>query len=177
VGFQYQETVIESWNGRRWSLGPSQDKPSDPALYGVSCISAGACTAAGAYFDDAIVPPAEQTLVESGNSSGLSVVPSPNAGGAGIENSLASVSCASRRACIAVGNASEGNVTNGGALIEAWNGTRWSIVPSHITRRVATILYGVSCPSATMCMATGARYTSSSQDSGQTLTELGTSSG
>jgi len=26
-------------------------------------------------------------------------------------------------------------------------------------------------------MATGARYTSSSQDSGQTLTELGTSSG
>jgi hypothetical protein len=50
-------------------------------------------------------------------------------------------------------------------------------VPSHISRKVATTLNGVSCPSATMCMATGARYLDSSQDSGQTLTELGTSSG
>ena len=171
------EPVTEIWNGHRWSLGPSQDRPSDPALYGVSCTSASACTAAGAYFDDAIDPPTEQTLIETGNSNGLSVVPSPNAGGAGTENVLTSVSCASRRACIAVGNASAGNVTSGGALIEAWNGTRWSIVPSHITRKAATVLDGVSCPSATMCMATGARYTSSSQDSGQTLTELGTSSG
>ena len=62
-------------------------------------------------------------------------------------------------------------------LIEAWNGTRWSIVPSPVTRNVATLLYSVSCPSATMCMATGVRYVSSSQDSGRTLTELGTSSG
>ena len=177
VGFQYQETVVESWNGHKWSLAPSQDRSSGPALYGVSCTSASACTAAGAYFDNALDPPTEQTLAESGNSNGLSVVPSPDAGGAGTENGLTSVSCASLRACVAVGNASAGNVTNGGALIESWNGTRWSIVPSHITRKAATVLYGVSCPSATMCMATGARYTSSSQDSGQTLTELGTSSG
>ena len=177
VGFQYQETVVESWNGHKWSLAPSQDRSSGPALYGVSCTSASACTAAGAYFDDAIDPPAEQTLTESGNSSGLSVVPSPNAGGAGTENSLTSVSCASRRACIAVGSASAGSITSGGALVEAWNGTRWSIVLSRIGRRGATVLYGVSCPSVTMCMATGTRYTSSSLDSGQTLTELGTSSG
>jgi len=177
VGFQYQQTVIESWNGHRWSLAPSPDRSSDPALYGVSCISVSACTAVGGYFDDAADPPAEQTLTESGNNSGLSVVPSPNTGGAGAENSLASVSCASRRACIAVGNASDGNVTNGGALIEAWNGTRWSIVPSHPTRNAATLLYSVSCPSATMCMATGVSYGSSGQGPGLTFTELGTPSG
>jgi len=177
VGFQYQETVVESWNGHRWSLASSADISSNPALYGVSCTSTSACTAVGAYFDDAIDPPTEQTLAESGNSSGLSLVPSPNAGGGGAENSLASVSCASRRACIAVGGVSAGDITTSAALIEAWNGTRWSIVPGHIAGKAATILYGVSCPSATMCMATGARYGAGGLDSGQTLTELGTSSG
>ena len=177
VGFQYQETVIESWNGHRWSLVPSPDRSSDPILSGVSCTSASACTAVGAYFDDAIDPPAEQTLAESGNSSGLSVVPSPNAGGAGAENGLVSVSCVSRKACIAVGSVSGGSITSSATLMQAWNGAKWSIVPGLITRNFATLLYSVSCPSATMCMATGVRYLSSSQDSGRTLTELGTSSG
>lgn len=76
-----------------------------------------------------------------------------------------------------MGNASGGNITTSAGLIEAWNGTRWSVVPSHISRNFATLLYSVSCPSATMCMATGVRYLSSSRDSGQTLTELGTLSG
>ena len=169
--------MIESWNGHRWSLAPSPDRSSDPALYGVSCTSVSACTAVGGYFDDAADPPAEQTLTESGNNSGLLVVPSPNTGGAGAENSLASVSCASRGACIAVGSVSGGSVPNGATLMEAWNGTKWSIVPGLITRGFATSLYGVSCPSATMCMATGARYSSSGLDSGRTLTELGTSPG
>jgi len=176
TGFQYQETVIESWNGHRWSLVPSPDRSSNPYLSGVSCMSASACTAVGAYFDDSGLP-AEQTLTESGNSSGWSVVSSPNAGGAGAENSLASVSCASRRACIAVGNVSDGSLTGSQTLMEAWNGTRWSIVARPVTRSSAALLYGVSCPSATMCMAAGVRYVSSSTDSGRTLTEVGTSSG
>jgi hypothetical protein len=174
VGFQYQETVIESWNGRAWSLVPSPDRASDPYLAGVSCTSASACTAVGAYFSDAA--PAEQTLAESGTGSAWSIVPSPNAGSASADNLLAGLSCASARACAAVGSVG-GSITSSVTLIEAWNGTRWSIVPSPVTRNVATLLYSVSCPSATMCMATGVRYLSSSQDSGRTLTELGTSSG
>jgi hypothetical protein len=177
VGFQYSASLAESWNGHRWSVVSSANPGPDSNLAGVVCTPARTCTAVGTYVNDALPTAPNQTLVESGDSSGLSVVPSPNAGGAGAENSLAGVSCASRRACIAVGNASGGNITTSAALIEAWNGTRWSVVPGHVSGNFATLLYGVSCPSAAMCMATGVRYTSSSLDSGQTLTELGTSSG
>jgi hypothetical protein len=174
VGFQYHETVIESWNGRTWSLVPSPGLTSNPQLSGVSCASAWACVAVGFYFDDSLDPPAGRTLAESGKGITWSVTPSPNPAGIGVEAGLAGVSCTSPRTCIAVGSADTGDITSSSALIEAWNGTRWSIVPSHPTRNAATLLYSVSCPSATMCMATGVSYGSSGQGPGLTLAELGT---
>jgi len=76
-----------------------------------------------------------------------------------------------------VGSVSGGSITSSATLMQAWNGAKWSIVARPVTRSSAALLYGVSCPSATMCMAAGVRYVSSSTDSGRTLTELGTSSG
>jgi erythromycin esterase-like protein len=47
------------------------------------------------------------------------------------------------------------------ALAEAWNGTRWSIVPTpKITGSQATILSAVSCPAAGHCTAVGSYATS-----------------
>ncbi len=68
---------------------------------------------------------------------------------------LSSVSCPSRRACVAVGYA----VNAAGApepLAERWNGARWAIepvpAPSGVT---SSFLFGVSCATPRTCTAVG----------------------
>jgi hypothetical protein len=168
-------TLIESWNGSSWSVVPSPNAGTDDrnSLSGVSCTSATACTAVGTYFDTGLAPPAQQTLIESWNGSSWSVVPSPDPG-TGDDNFLNGVSCASPASCNAVGTAFSGSIAD--AVIEAWNGTTWSAVPSLVSKNIDTILSGVSCPSVSMCMAAGTRN-ATEESPLQTLTALGTSSG
>jgi hypothetical protein len=78
------------------------------------------------------------------------VVPSPNVPNRG--NSLAAVSCASAHFCVAVGAAAGKGVASQ-PLIETWNGTRWSIVPTPKPKYGR--LSGVACVSATDCTAAG----------------------
>src|SRR5215471_19282558 len=150
-------TLVESWNGSSWSVVPSADAGTSDknVLSGVSCTSATACTAVGSYFDIGLPAPVQQTLAESWNGSSWSVVPSPDLG-TGTDNFLYSVSCASGTSCIAVGTASHGTIAD--TLIEAWNGSSWSAVPSPGTENISALLNGVSCPSASMCMAAGGRF-------------------
>jgi hypothetical protein len=56
-------TLIESWNGIRWSVVPSPSRGNANYLLGVSCASASTCTAAG-MTDNKFV--GSKTLVESG---------------------------------------------------------------------------------------------------------------
>ena len=150
-----------------WRVVPSPDRLANDELFGVTCLSVRSCTAVGSGGG--------KTLVEGWNGTAWSIVPSRNRSGFG---ELLGVSCISASACTAVGwSQSPASGAQPRTLAETWNGTAWSIVPGLITRGFATSLYGVSCPSATMCMATGARYSSSGLDSGRTLTELGTSPG
>jgi len=58
-------------------------------------------------------------------------------------------------------------------LIEAWNGTSWSVVPSP-GRGSHSALVGVSCVSATACSATG-YYPAGGRR--KTLIESGTANG
>jgi hypothetical protein len=138
--------VIESWNGRAWSVVPSP-QPGNRALYGVSCTSAARCTAVGVNF----VNPPNATLVESWNGTRWSVTPDPGPG-----SELLGVSCVSPTACTAVGDRlnSQGYSQT---LTELWNGTKWSTVPSpnmgHGTNE--NFLSGVSCISPTACTAVG----------------------
>src|SRR5215469_1750436 len=168
-------TLAESWNGSSWSVVPSADAGTSDknVLAGVSCTSATACTAVGSYFDTGLAAPAEQTLAESWNGSSWSVVPSPDLG-TGTDNFLYSVSCTSGTSCTAVGTASHGTVAD--TLIESWNGSSWSAVPSPGAENIGALLRGVSCPSASMCMAAGGRFATANSPL-QTLTALGTSSG
>jgi hypothetical protein len=100
------------------------------------------------------------------------VVPSPDIG-TDADNFLYGVSCASGTSCIAVGVAST-SVSD--ILIEAWNGSSWSAVPSPGTENIDAFLNGVSCTSASMCMAAGGRMATENSPL-LTLTALGTSSG
>ena len=80
------------------------------------------------------------------------IVPSPNPGTNG--NFPSGVSCVSARSCTAVGeldNISSSEQT----LIESWNGTTWSVVPSPNHGPFGSILNAVSCVSSTSCWAVG----------------------
>jgi hypothetical protein len=70
---------------------------------------------------------------------------------------LHSVSCVSPKFCIAAGVADS-------ALLEAWNGISWSIIPSPGPRS-GSGLNGVSCASTTFCVAVGSFATASARGS------------
>jgi hypothetical protein len=66
---------------------------------------------------------------------------------------LTAVSCTSRRACVAVGYF-KNKSGRSFALVERWNGVRWSIQSNPADSR-PSVLSGVSCTSATACTAVG----------------------
>jgi len=89
--------------------------------------------------------------------SGWKVEPTPNQNrnGAGI-NVLSAVSCTSGRACTAVGSHAASLSSPGFTLAERWNGTRWRIQPTILPGgAVSATFSGVSCASATACIAVG----------------------
>jgi hypothetical protein len=119
------------------------------------------CVAVGRLLDDS------QPVVERWDGSSWSIDPTPNAGGT--QAILADVSCASPTACTAVGysvvetSGIESGSSSGYAtltLVERWDGSSWSIQPSPNSAPepgadVENSLTGVSCASATACLAIG----------------------
>jgi hypothetical protein len=146
--------LVESWNGTAWSVVPSPGKGAIySGLLAVSCVSATACTAVGGYYNAQDMP---RTLAESWNGTAWSVVPSPNRGPD--ENGLDGVSCVSATDCTAVGTAVGTGGKDQRTLVESWDGTAWSVVPSpNRGSGNDDFLTGVSCVSATACTAVG-RY-------------------
>jgi hypothetical protein len=144
--------LAEGWNGRKWVVQAVPVPFSGGSLAGVSCMSATACIAVGQAVGTEI-PLAEAW---NGVTWAIQVIPEPAGDNNG--SALAGVSCTSATACIAVGQFTVGeNMT---PLAEAWNGTTWAIqpvpAPSGMGRPQASILNGVSCTSATACIAVGA---------------------
>ncbi len=150
------DTLVESWNGASWSVVPSPNPTTDSNyLVSVSCVSADTCTAVG---NDGAVGSVPSTLVESWDGTSWSVVhsPSPNPG---FGDYLDGVSCVSATACTAVGQRSTTDAGVGKTLVESWNGTSWSIMPSP-NRGLYSQLGSVSCASATACTAAGTSHRS-----------------
>ncbi len=148
-----EKTMAESWGGSAWSAVPTPDAGDTTnvlisnVLNAVSCISAQACTAVGEY----VAPGAWQTLIEAWDGSTWSIVPSPNVSPS-LGNYLDGVSCLSATFCTAVGSfiTKQGDKT----LVESWDGSTWSIVPSPDTGYIDGLL-SVSCTSASACTAVG----------------------
>ena len=158
------QTLVEIWDGANWSqsASPSSSPTEDNYLYGLACTSSTDCVAVGDYSNG----PNLRTLVETWNGSTWSIVSSPNTSPTQ-DSSLADVSCASTTDCLSVGSFSLGIPTQ--SLVEAWNGSTWSITPSpNVSIPTHNALYGVSCTSATFCMAAGSYLDGSST---QTLVE------
>ncbi len=143
-------TLAESWNGSKWSISstPNVSGSNDNYLSGVSCNSTTSCQAVGYYVNGSGV---DQTLAESWNGSGWTLLGSPNVGAG--DNELTSLSCKSATSCQAVGY----DVNGSGdyqTLAESWNGSSWSLATSSDIGTSNNQLYGVSCKKAS-CQAVG----------------------
>jgi hypothetical protein len=165
-----QQALIEHWNGGAWTIVPSP-APSGTSieLDSVACVSATNCTAVGVALSQTSAAP----LIEHWNGATWSVVPGPTPP-FGFFDELASVSCASASNCMAVGyfEASTGTRNETArTLVEHWNGSSWSILPSPNLKGVQfSGLFGVSCPSKNNCSAVGVSQAASGT-SAKTLSE------
>lgn len=165
-----ENTLAETWNGTSWSIEvtPNPSGAQESGLNGVSCTSANACTAVGAYFDGSGPNPALAEMWD-GSSWSLQSTPLPP----GAQNStLSGVSCTSADACTAVGVYGDSSgVTE--TLAEVWNGTAWSLqtTPNPSGSQLST-LSGVACTSTNGCSAVGHYVPASTY---LTLVEIGPS--
>ncbi len=171
-GTSVNSALVEQWNGSAWSIVASpHTTATGNYLYGVDCTSTSFCLAVGETADGGL----EQTLGMEWNGTAWSVVATPSASST-LDNYLYAVSCISTGPCTAVGvSYTAGDI--GQTLIEQWNGAVWSIMPSpNTSATVDNILEGVSCASASFCVADGYTYqpggTSAVEDnSGRTFIE------
>ncbi len=143
--------LAEVWNGTSWTVEATPDPSGalDSVLTGVSCTSAGACTAVGSYTDGSNL---SDTLAETWNGTSWSIQTTPNPSGAQ-DSYLSGVSCTAGD-CTAVGNYTDGS---GGddTLAETWNGSSWSIQTTpNPSGAQDSSLSGVSC-TAGACTAVG----------------------
>jgi hypothetical protein len=152
-----ERTLIEHWNGTAWSIVASPNPgATQSAFNGVACSGASDCEAVGEYESTS----SENTLVEHWNGVSWSPVASPNAPGSSFSQ-LFGVACAGAASCEAVGDyyTSSGDERT---LVERWNGTAWSIVPSpNVTGAHLDELDGVACTGSTSCEAVGYELTGS----------------
>jgi hypothetical protein len=167
------QTLIEQDTGSGWAIvsSPNTSTNQDNSLNGVSCVSANDCWAVGAHSNGSNA----QTLIEQNTGTGWAIVSSPDTSSSQ-NNYLEGVTCASASDCWAVGFSFSSSPIGGlvdQTLIEAWDGTSWSIVSSPNSASGPSQLTGVTCVSASDCWTVG--YSNGIVD--QTLIEQNTGSG
>jgi hypothetical protein len=143
--------LLERWNGSTWSIGSAAGQRSGLGpLYAVSCTSMSACMAVGVNSDN-------QGLAERWN--GNIWVDEPQSSPANDAGSgLGGVSCVSSTFCAAAGGGSDGGSADisDNSVQEVWNGLNWSVKEDADPQdNINYDLYGVSCASATACLAVG----------------------
>ncbi|MGO9973861.1 MAG: hypothetical protein ACLP01_13860 [Solirubrobacteraceae bacterium] len=131
--------LAAQWTGGVWVAQTLPDASATSAA--VSCSAPDACTLVG--YDSTTSP--YTPVAERWDGSTWTVQSLPNGG-----STLYGVACTSGTSCTAVGD---------GTLIELWNGTGWSIVPSPNPSdgdlNVSPHLQTISCSATASCVAVG----------------------
>jgi hypothetical protein len=122
--------LIEHWNGTSWRTVPSPVPATKfgAPLDGIAALSARNAWAVG-FYEGAT---SFRTLIEHWNGTRWSIVRSPNQGTG--ENVLTAVTAIGPRNIWAAGWQQHETSGSRRPLIEHWNGTRWSVVPSPSVR-------------------------------------------
>ena len=142
-----------------WYVSTVPGTGLDDVLLGSTCANALQCWAVGISLGNLAGPgpSSANPLMESWNGTTWTLDPLALPGGEG--GGLFDATCVNGSDCWAVGavvGSGSGNPT--GTLVEQWNGTSWSVVPSPTPSGpdvVGAILSSVSCTSASSCMAVG----------------------
>ncbi|HEY6276122.1 MAG TPA: hypothetical protein VIX86_07300 [Streptosporangiaceae bacterium] len=146
-------TLIEHWNGTKWSTETSPDAggaTDSNDLYAVAASSGSNAWAAGDYHTGG----ADQTLILRWNGTKWATVTSPDPGGASANNDLYGVTAGSASTTWAVGDYFNGSKTV--TLIEQWSGSTWSAVSSpNGSGSSDSELFGVAVTSGTNAWAAG----------------------
>jgi hypothetical protein len=154
------QALVEQWNGTTWTILPTPALARSE-LEGVSCSAPNDCTAVGTQGS----PVGDVTLAESWDGTTWTIETTVNPPGAPspyYSSVLGSVSCTSATACTAAGWFTK-TVTKDVTLAEVWNGTAWTVQATpDPAGAIVTKLTGVSCSSATACIAVGSSYSSAS---------------
>lgn len=160
-----QVTLAERWNGKQWSAQHTRNPAGTTGtqFIGISCTSAGACTAVGQFENGAHD---ERTLAERWNGRKWAIQHTRNPT-TNPNKQFNAVSCTSATSCTAAGDTT-GRLIWDTTLVEHWNGDKWSVQRSP-DPGPDNELNGVSCGSASSCTAAGWRTNSSSLD--RTLVE------
>jgi len=160
VGFTYSQldgvvrTFAERWDGAKLSIVPTPNGPGGGSLSSVACFTAKRCIAVGSTSPTALTRTA---MAAQWDGAHWSVVKVPSPPG-GKRSSFGGVSCASETMCMATGTWARSNdqLAATMTLTERWNGKAWSYVASPKPVGAGRAGFGgVSCPSATSCMAVG----------------------
>lgn len=150
-----RDTLAERWEGHRWTIQRTPNRPGGNTLKAVSCVSASFCMAVGEVSKPY---PSEElaTLAEHWNGSRWSIQRTPSPSDHPYPGSetrpgsvLDGVSCSSIRDCMAVGERTDGKL-----IAEHWNGRRWSLQPIPSPAGLNQIS-GVACRPA-FCIAVAA---------------------
>jgi hypothetical protein len=179
-------TLTENWNGSAWTVIPSPTPAGavGAVLEGVSCASQADCWAVG--FTTDANGNALTMLTEYWNGSGWSIAAAAPSGQT--YDQLNSITCTSQSNCWAVGSAGAVQQNPGflpiypaaagnQGLIERWDGTTWSVVPSvSAPSPNGGYLTAVTCVSSSDCWASGST-TDSTGSAATTLMENWNGSG
>jgi hypothetical protein len=146
------QMLVETWDGTNWSIQTTPNENSNTDLFGVSCTTSTSCVGAGQ--SDSMV------IAESWNGTSFTVTNGPNIADGG---GATGVSCTTFTNCMVAG---EIQGTSPGVqqqtLALTWNGTTLSSVPTANPSSTLDGFNGVSCVSATFCVAVGSSQSSTS---------------
>jgi hypothetical protein len=142
--------VADAWNGTAWRpLTVPLPKGASGGLNGVSCKHA-TCLAVGYYLTTSGAFP----LAVKWTGKSLTTVAAPPMPAGALDATLGDVSCVTAKSCVMFGSATR----TGGAwiVIDTWNGAKWTLHANALPAGMAEVMFnGVSCVSATYCVAGG----------------------
>ncbi|HEV2361018.1 MAG TPA: hypothetical protein VGS21_04905 [Acidimicrobiales bacterium] len=161
--------LAELWNGHDWAVlaTPAPEPALRVEMSSVSCPSVDWCVAVGS--GDPSTGYHHHAVTEFWDGTSWSLGTTPNPGSLGTD--LAFVSCPNTTFCMAVGE----SYVSRGAVALMWNGSVWTSVavpepsPTSLGIDRSNYLPGVSCVSASDCVAVGNYTHAKNQSSNEAL--------
>lgn len=147
-------TLIETWNGAKWTLH-TVASPAKAAVEfsGISCVTSVYCVLAGEYFSSTGT---ETLYLRSWNGKKLTVMKPASLGSSKGLPIVGSVSCATLSNCGVAGIMDGSSTGTVSGFAEVWNGKTWRAATLAWPAATAeSFLLGISCFGAHTCDAVG----------------------